>query len=132
MDGYGSNPYASAVYGTNPYFAGAVGSRVPQQSVHVDQVDGEKGARDLPMPPNSEKLVLDKSGEMIWLIRTDNYGMKILVDPYDIKPHKTPQATQYESLDARLAKLEAILSEFTTDTSAAEPSADKSEPIYAT
>ena len=129
MDGYG-NPYA-AMYGGNPYLQGVMGNRTPQ-SIHVDQVDGEQGARELPMPPNSEKLVLDKSGEMIWLIKTDNYGMKSLTAPYDIKPHKTQQATQYDALDARLAKLEAILSEFTADPAAAESAADKSEPIYAT
>lgn len=126
MDGYG-NPYA--MYGGNPYFQGMMGNRIPQQSVHVDQVDGEQGARELSMPPNSEKLALDKSGEMIWLVKTDTYGMKYLIDPYDIKPHKTQQATQYDALDARLAKLEAILSEFTADPATPEQS-DK--PLYAT
>lgn len=130
MDGYGYGPQFQ-MYGGNPYMQGIMGNRTPQ-SIHVDQVDGEQGARELPMPPNSEKLVLDKTGEMIWLIKTDTYGMKYLIDPYDIKPHKTQQATQFEAMDARLAKLEAILSEFTTDTTAPEPASGKSEPIYAT
>lgn len=128
MDMYG-NPYG--MYGMNPYLQNMMNGRVQTQSIHVDQVDGEQGAREMQMPPNSEKLVLDKSGEMVWLVKTDTYGMKSLIAPYDISPHKTQQATQYDALDARLARLEEILSEFTNDS----PATDKSEPdkpIYAT
>ena len=121
MDSFG-NQYG--FYGMNPYLQNMVGNRMPVQSVHVEQVDGEQGAREIQMPPNSEKLVLDMSGEMIWLIKTDNYGMKSLVAPYDISPHKTQQATQFDAFDARLAKLEAILSDFTTDSSTTGQSTD--------
>lgn len=126
MDYYGS-PYM--MYGGSPYMHGTPGMN-QNNAVHVDQVDGEQGAREVAIPPNSEKLVLDKSGEMIWLIKTDSYGMKSLVAPYDIKPHKTEQAVQYDAIDARLKRLEEILSEFTADSSATDKQGE--QPLYAT
>lgn len=125
------NPYANLYGYNNPYMQGMMGQQV--QSVHVDQVDGEQGARDFQLPPNSEKLVLDKSGQMIWLIKTDNYGMKSLVSPYDITPHRTQEMTQYEDLSARMARLEDALHEFLTPSNTtAATGAKPNEPLYAT
>lgn len=132
-----NNPFMSGFnpYGMNPYQNGMMNQPNTNQGEHIVQVEGEQGVRDAYMPPNSEKFFLDASGKLIWLAKTDNYGMKTLIAPYDINPHKTQEATQLDDLSERMAKLEEVLHEFlapanpTATTGASKPSA---EPLYAT
>lgn len=126
MNGYG-NPYGMP-YGYD-YMQGR-GIPPNIRECHIEQVEGEQGVRNAPMPPNSDKIFLDKSSDMIWLAKTDEYGMKYVVQPYDIIPHKTKESTQYDELSARMARLEDALNEFLTPSTSGGDA--KSEPIYAT
>lgn len=80
---------------------------VPQpREQHVVKVNGENGARAYPIGANSDALLLDESGRMIWLVTTDGAGYKSAF-PYDINPHQQPVAPDYSEFDTRLSRLEA-------------------------
>ena len=83
-----------------------------QRQEQVVRVNGQGGAEAYAIGPNSSALLLDESGALVWLVTTDGAGYKT-VAPYDITPHKAPQAPDYASLEARIKKLE----EFINDTS---------------
>ena len=83
--------------GTNPIAV------LPSQ---IDEVDGEAGARALTMAPNSGKLALDKSAPILWVIKTDNYGNKVMVAPWDITPHVPEPDPAIKALDSRMTSME--------------------------
>ena len=87
---------------------------IPQQQ--VVPVDGETGARAVPLGANSSVWLLDSSGLMAWLVTTDNAGNKNAY-PYDINPHKTATAPDYDEMNTRISKieteLEALINELT-------------------
>ena len=83
-----------------------------QRQEQVVRVNGRGGADAYAIGPNSSAMLLDESGTLVWLVTTDGAGYKT-VSPYDITPHKEPQAPDYTSLEARIKKLE----EFINDTS---------------
>ena len=106
------NPYMPA----NQYF----GMQQQQpQPVQVVRVNGRNGAEAYAIGPNSSALLLDESGTLVWLCTTDGAGYKS-ISAYDITPHQAAPAPDYGSLETRIAKLEAIISERTADTAAAK------------
>ena len=72
------NPYAG--YQQNPY------QQQPKQE--VVKVNGENGARAFPIGANSSAILLDESGQLVWLVTTDGAGYKTVM-PYDISPHQS-------------------------------------------
>ena len=78
----------------------------PQQQ--VTRVNGRGGAEAYAIGVNSSALLLDESGAMVWAITTDGAGYKTII-PYDIKPHVSKEEKEYTDLEARLARLEAIV-----------------------
>ena len=86
---------------------------LPKQE--VVKVNGENGARAYQMPANSSALLLDESGELVWLVTTDGAGYKT-VGAFDITPHQAAPAPDYTSLEARISKLEGLINANTTDT----------------
>lgn len=115
-----NNPYLSPYYQpTQP---------VQQTPVQVVRVNGENGARAFQIGANSSALLLDESGLMVWLVTSDGAGYKT-VSAYDIAPHQTALAPDYGSLEQRIAKLEGIVNEYATNSSAVaetKPSSRKS------
>ena len=109
------NPYMQ--YGQNPY------QQQPKQD--VIKVNGENGARAFPIGANSSALLLDESGEIVWLVVTDGAGYKTVM-PYDITQHQVAPAPDFQTLDQRISRLEGIINEFTGDTTAAENSESSS------
>lgn len=102
-----SNPYI------NPFM------QMPQaQSQQVVRVNGENGARTFQLAPNSSALLLDESGQIVWLVISDGAGYKT-VSPYDITPHQVAQTQSFDDLESRIARLEEIVNGNTTDTSTA-------------
>lgn len=102
------NPYMQ--YGQNPY------QQQPKQD--VVKVNGENGARAFPIGANSSALLLDESGEIVWLVVTDGAGYKTVM-PYDITPHKVAPAPDYSTLEQRIERLEGLINANTADTSTA-------------
>ena len=111
------NPY---MYAQTPY------QQQPKQD--VIKVNGENGARAFPIGANSSALLLDSSGELVWLVTTDGAGYKT-VSAYDITPHQEAPAPDYSSLEQRISRLEGMIHESTSNSSAArnESYAVKSE-----
>lgn len=79
------------------------------QEEHTVKVNGRPGAEAYQLAPNSDKLLLDSSAAIVWLVQTDGAGYKT-VTPYDISPHeeKKPEDV-YKSLEERIAKIEERL-----------------------
>ena len=77
----------------------------PQQVVRVS---GEPGARAYQIGANSSALLLDESGQIVWLVTSDGAGYKT-VSPYDISPHQEAPAPDYGTLESRIKRLEEIV-----------------------
>ena len=120
------NPY---MQNFNPYQQLQLQQAQPQQpQQEVVKVNGEPGARAYPMGANSSALLLDSSGLLVWLVTSDGAGYKT-VSAYDITPHQEAPAPDYSSLEQRISRLEGMIHESTSNTSAArhESYAVKSE-----
>lgn len=81
----------------------------PAPRCEIVHVNGENGARAWRMAPNSQCLLLDDTAPIVWLAITDGAGYPTLT-PYTITPYQAAPAPDYNSLDDRISKLEAILS----------------------
>lgn len=72
-------------------------------------INGRSGAEMFRIGPESNAILLDASGGMIWIVSTDSAGAKT-IQPYDITPHVDPEPPDYNLLLARLNKMEELLS----------------------
>lgn len=88
-----------------------------QFSPQVVRVNGRNGAEAYSIGPNGSALLLDESGTMVWLVTTDGAGYKT-VSPYDITPHQATPAPDFSTLESRIAKLEGLIDEYTSNSSA--------------
>lgn len=110
------NPY---MQNFNPYQQLQLQQAQPQQpQQEVVKVNGEPGARAYPMGANSSALLLDSSGLLVWLVTSDGAGYKT-VSAYDITPHKEAPAPDYSSLEQRITRLEGMIHESTSNSTAA-------------
>lgn len=112
------NPY---VYSQSPYH------QQPKQD--VVKVHGEGGARAFPIGANSSALLLDESGEIVWLVVTDGAGYKTVM-PYDITPHKVAPAPDFGTLEQRIEKLEAVINGNSTNSTATQREGHTAEPKF--
>ena len=99
--GYGQMPGQFMQPGIQPAPAA-----IPSQQ--VVRVNGENGARSFQIGPNSSAMLLDESGEVVWLVTSDGAGYKT-VAPYDITPHKAEPPKEYTDLESRVKKLEDMM-----------------------
>ena len=113
---YAGNPLYSSMI--NPYLT-PQGQYTQQPRQEVVKVNGEGGARAFQMPPNSSALLLDESGVIVWLAVTDGAGFKT-VSPFDITPHQAAAQPDFNSLEARISKLEEVINDASTDSSASQ------------
>ena len=109
----------------NPFAAPMMPFQQPayQQQTQVVRVNGENGARAYQMGPNSSALLLDESGNIVWLVTTDGAGYKT-VGAYDITPHQQQMPAEYGDLETRIKRLEEIVNGYTADTAAAKRRTD--------
>lgn len=54
----------------------------------VIKVNGEAGAKNFHMGPNSSSLLLDETAPIVWFVQTDGTGY-LTATPFDITPHQT-------------------------------------------
>ena len=78
------------------------------QRQEIVRINGENGARAYQMAPNSNALLMDESAPLVWLVQTDGAGYKT-VTPYTITPYQAQSEPDYNSLDARIKRLEEML-----------------------
>ena len=106
--------YMNSPYGINPYMPqmqalqNAYAQRKPVYSGQVITVSGHNGASAFEMAPNSSVFLMDESGSMVWLAKTDGAGYKSMM-PFDLVPHQDAPAPDYSALDARITKLEEAM-----------------------
>ena len=77
----------------------------------ITRVKGREGALAINMMPGSEDLFLDLDDPIIWLVQTDDAGIKT-VDALDVFPHKSEEQKAQETLESieeRLRKLEEAM-----------------------
>ena len=99
----------------------------PRQEEHTVKVNGRPGAEAYQLAPNSDKLLLDSSAPIVWLVQTDGAGYKTLT-PYDIVPHKeTKPEDVYKTLEDRIAKLEEVVNGKSNTTNATKRKSESAE-----
>lgn len=98
-----------------------------KQEEHTVKVNGRPGAEAYQLAPNSDKLLLDSSAPIVWLVQTDGAGYKTLT-PYDIVPHKeTKPEDVYKTLEDRIAKLEEVVNGKSNTTNATKRKSESAE-----
>ncbi len=90
----------------NPMSYNPAPSFLPQ--MHVVRVNGEAGARNVRMAPNSDALLLDETASIVWYAQTDGTGY-LTVTPFDVLPHQTQSSVNLNDLSDRVSKLEEAL-----------------------
>ena len=83
----------------------------------IIKVNGEAGARNLHLAPNSSILLLDENNPIVWFIQADGAGYFNPI-PYDLTPHQAaPQidlnqlGENLNQIDTRLKRVEEMLNE---------------------
>lgn len=112
------NPYANNMYqnsqGVYQNQMGAYGTQQQQQSQivlpqqQVPQIDGPESINMLRMAPNSSVLLMEKNRAVIWLCMTDSLA-NVTSIPYDYSPHEDAPAIDVNTMEERLAALEAAV-----------------------
>lgn len=78
------------------------------QRYEIIRVNGEAGARNFRMAPNSNALLLDDTGAIVWLAQTDGTGY-LTVTPFDLVPHQQAAQVDLNDLVNRVTQLEEII-----------------------
>ena len=83
-----------------------------QMAPHYEliKVNGEAGAKNFKMAPNSATLLLDETAPIVWLVQTDGSGL-LTPTPFDIVVHQQPPQIDINNLAARVAQLEERLND---------------------
>lgn len=71
----------------------------------IVKVNGEAGAKNFRMAPNSSALLLDETAPMVWYAQTDGTGY-LTVTPFDIQPHQAAAPVDINDLLTRVTNLE--------------------------
>ena len=74
----------------------------------VIKVNGQEGAKNFRMAPNSSALLLDNTAPIVWYVQTDGAGY-LTATPFDVSPHQTPKPVDMNDLSARVTKLEELI-----------------------
>lgn len=97
-----NNPYQF-----NPYQNYFQQNVLPQQQ--ITQVNGKASVDTIQLAPNSSILVMDTSAPIVWMCVSDGVG-KVTSTAYDISLHKDAPPVDMGSIEERLAKVEAYIS----------------------
>lgn len=91
----------------NPYIQNNY-NVLPQQQ--IPQANGKASIDMIRLAPNSSILIADTTAPIVWRCTSDSLG-NVTSEPFDIVPHKDEAQIQQESLEQRISRLEAIISE---------------------
>lgn len=80
------------------------------QRQEIVRVNGKNGAEAYTMPPNSSILLLDETAPIVWLAQSDGAGYKTIT-PYSITPYQQEPTPDFNSLEARIKRLESLINE---------------------
>lgn len=110
MNNYITNPIGAGMnrmMPNNMYNLNA-GYMPPAPQYELIKVNGEAGARNFRMAPNSQALLLDETAAIVWHAQTDGTGY-LTVTPYDIIPHQQVAPIDINNLAARVTQLEELI-----------------------
>lgn len=77
--------------------------------MEISKVQGLSGAQAFAMGANSSALLLDQNDPIVWVVKTDSTGAKVVCAPFDMTPHVTPQpltSDDFQKVMDRLDKIE--------------------------
>ena len=78
----------------------------------VVKVNGEAGANNFQMAPNSSTILVDNTNpNLIWLVQTDGAGY-LSATPYDVIPHQVQPQINLNDLADRVKHLEEMYANF--------------------
>lgn len=80
----------------------------PAPKYEIIRVNGEAGAKNFRMAPNSNALLLDDTAAIVWLAQSDGTGY-MTVTPYDITPHQQVMQVTLNDLATRVTQLEEYI-----------------------
>ena len=99
-------PYMAQTPQTQPNIFNQQQNVLPQQQ--VIQVNGKSSVDALRMAPNSSVLLMDTTAPMVWLCVSDGLG-NVTSQPYDISKHQDKPQVDINTLEQRIANIEAKL-----------------------
>jgi hypothetical protein len=111
---FNNNPYMTGGYQPimqNPYQArlnAMQGDFMSRQDIL--RVNGENGAKMINLAPNGSALALDENAPILWVVQADGAGYKT-VTPFSITPYQAATTPDYNTLEARIKRLEDMLNE---------------------
>lgn len=80
----------------------------------IIRVNGEAGAKNFQMAPNSAQILLDAATpNLIWVVQTDGAGY-LTATPWDVFPHQVQQPVDVNSLEQRVRNLEDMYAAINT------------------
>ena len=92
----------------NPYLQNQNINVLPAQQ--IPQANGKASIDMIRLAPNSSILIADTTAPIVWRCTSDSLG-NVTSEAFDITPHKDEEQIKQESLEQRIARLEAIISE---------------------
>ena len=81
---------------------------IPLPHYEIIKVNGEAGAKNFRMAPNSSTILADANEAMIWVATTDGAGY-LTVTPWDLVPHRVAPQIDINQLAERVTQLEETL-----------------------
>lgn len=90
----------------NSMYPNNFGYRTPKYE--IIKVNGEAGARNFRMAPNSSALLADETAAIVWFVQTDGAGY-LTATPYDITPHQVTPPIDLNNLAERVSQLEELI-----------------------
>ena len=82
----------------------------------IPQVNGEAGAKNFQMAPNSNYFLIDSSTpNLLWLVQTDGAGY-LTATPWDVLPHQFQPPVDINNLEQRIKNLEEMYASINTGT----------------
>lgn len=92
----------------NPYLQNQNINMLPAQQ--IPQANGKASIDMIRLAPNSSILIADTTAPIVWRCTSDSLG-NVTSEAFDITPHKDEEQVKQESLEQRIARLEAIIYE---------------------
>lgn len=80
---------------------------VPKHKIR--QCDGESGAKNMVMGPDSQEIFIDSTAPLIWMVVTDENANKVSVNGFRIEPYIPEPEPDLKMLLARIDKLEEMI-----------------------
>lgn len=116
----------------NPYFnMNNTRYNPPAPRYEIIKVNGEAGANNFRMAPNSSALLLDESAPIVWFAQTDGGGY-LTITPFDITPHQQKPPVDLNNLLERVNKLEEYYVQQSNSSAAKPAKKQRQQPVVAT